>query len=61
MRDIKISAVLGLKTVMVPALVTIISAFSQLPKSLLSELQALGVGVGVIGGFWEAQKHFERT
>ncbi|MEK5258682.1 hypothetical protein MKY75_05530 [Paenibacillus sp. FSL L8-0663] len=60
MRDIKISAVLGLKTVMVPALVTIISAFSQLPKSLLSELQALGVGVGVIGGFWEAQKNISK-
>lgn len=55
-RDIKITAMYGVKTVMVPALITVSSAFTNLPNEVTAKLQALGVGLGVIGGFWEAQK-----
>lgn len=60
MSKIKRGAFIGLKTVMFPALVTVISAFHELPKSLVNDLQALGVGMGAIGGFWEAQNSISK-
>lgn len=60
MLDIKATAFYGLKTVMVPALITVSSAFTTLPKEVVANLQALGVGLEVIGGFWEAQKSISK-
>jgi hypothetical protein len=60
MLDIKVTSWYGLKTVMIPALLTVSSAFIDLPKDLVSNLQALGVGLGVIAGFWETQKSISK-
>ena len=55
MKDIKIEHFFGVKTVMVPVLLDVIAAFTSLPDYLICRLKAIGVGIGIIGGFWDSK------
>jgi hypothetical protein len=56
MLDIKATGFIGLKSIMVPAVVSVLSSFTELPDTLTKKMQAIGVGIGAIGGFWEYEK-----
>lgn len=56
MRDIKAESFLGVKTLMVPIVTTVANSIGKMPDEISNGLNLTGVGIGIIGGFWEEHK-----
>lgn len=60
MIDLKVKTWTGVKSLMIPVAMPVATAFFQMPDSLKGILQAVGIAVGVVAGFYDERTQKER-
>ncbi|QXM06964.1 hypothetical protein [Crassaminicella indica] len=60
MRDTNVLGWMGVRSLMVPALLPVMQLFADMPETTLKHLGVLGIGIGVIGAFWETRKKYRK-
>ncbi|WP_040660720.1 hypothetical protein [Oscillibacter ruminantium] len=60
MSDIKTLGWMGVKSLMVPATLPVMQSFFNMPDDTLKKLGALGLGIGVVGAFWESRSKINK-